>query len=139
MTGNKMSLKSQSATEFIVLASFMLFVVIGFFAIATSNTTDAREESKKKTSQDIADFAYREIELAKSVNDGYVRNFSMPKNVNGLDYNIGIVDNVELTVQYDGYEYVKFLPLNVIGNISSGLNQIRKVNGIIYITNISSQ
>ena len=139
MIGNKMSLKSQSATEFIVLASFMLFVVIGFFAIATSNTTDAREESKKKTSQDIADFAYREIELAKSVKDGYVRNFSMPKTVNGLDYNIGIVDNVELTVQYDGYEYVKFLPLNVIGNISSGLNQIRKVNRIIYITNISFQ
>ena len=129
-----MSLKSQSATEFIVLASFMFLVILGFFAVTSSKALEAREEGNRKIAEDIAELAYREIETAKSVNDGYTRNFAMPTTVNGIDYSINIIDNRELVVNYLGYEYIKFLPSNVTGNISSGINQIKKINGLISIT-----
>lgn len=128
-----MNSKSQSATEFIVLAAFMLLVVIGFFAVASSRILNAKEDASQKIAQDIADLAYNEIETAKSLNDGYTRTFVMPQDVNNINYSISIIDNRELSVSYLGYEYVRFLPSNVTGNISKGLNNINKNKGVIYL------
>ena len=129
----KKYIKSQSAIEFIVLASFMLLIALAFFAITSSKILEAREEGNRQIAEDIADFAYNEIETAKTVNDGYIRTFVLPQNVNGADYSINITDNTELVVDYLGYEHVKFLPSNVTGNITKGSNKISKNNGIIYI------
>ena len=126
-------LKSQSAIEFIVLASFMLLVIVGFFAVASSKALDSREGANQKIAQDIAEFAYREIETAKSVNDGYARTFAMPQAINGVNYSISIIDNRELIADYLGHEYIKFLPSNVTGNIIKGNNKISKSNGIIFV------
>jgi len=126
--------KSQSAVEFIVLASFMLLVILGFFAVTSSRVLEAKDEGDRKTAEDIAELAYREVEIAKSVNDGYIRVFSIPQTVNGVNYTINITDNRELSVNYLGNEYVRFLPSDVIGNISKGFNQISKIKGIIYIS-----
>lgn len=128
------SQKSQSALEFIVLASFMLLVILGFFAVTSSNILEAKEEGNRKISADLAEFAYREIEIAKSVSDGYSRVFTMPKTVNGINYTINITDNRELTVSYLDHEYVRFLPPNVSGNISIGVNRIRKIKDMVYIS-----
>ena len=119
--------------EFIVLASFMFLVILGFFAITSSKILESKEEGDRKIAADIADFAYREIEIAKSVKDGYTRVFSMPLTVNGVNYSIKIIDNTELIVDYLGYEHVKFLPSNVTGTIGVGLNEIKKINGIVDI------
>ena len=129
----KIHLKGQSAIEFIILASFMLLVILGFFAVVSSNVLEAKDEGNRKTAEDIADFAYREIETAKSVNDGYVRVFEMPQTVNGINYSISIIGNRELVVNYLGNEHIRFLPSNVTGNLTIGLNQIKKLNGIVYI------
>ena len=125
--------KSQSAIEFIILASFMIMVMLGFFAVVSSNVLEAKQEGNRKTAEDIANFAYREIETAKSVSDGYSRVFVMPQTVNGINYSINIVDNRELVVNFLDNEFVKFLPSNVTGNISKGLVKISKNNGIVYI------
>ena len=119
--------------EFIILASFMLVAIFGFFAVTSSRLLEARDESNKKTAEDIAQLAYREMEIAKSANDGYSRIFAMPQTVNGVDYNITIIDNRELIVTYLGYEYVKFLPSNVTGTVAKGSNNILKNNGIVSI------
>ena len=128
-----MHLKSQSSMEFIVLATFMLLVIVGFFGVTSSKVLEAREDINRKIAEDIADFAYREIEIATAVNDGYKKSFSMPQNVNGVNYSINIVDNIELTVTYLDYEHVRFLPSNVTGNITKGLNTISRNNSIIYV------
>lgn len=128
-----LSQKSQSAVEFVTLASFMLLVVVGFLAVTSSNMISAREEGNKKIAEDIAGFAYREIETAKSVNNGYIRIFNMPETVNGVKYAINITDNRELAVNYLDYEFVRFLPANVSGNISKGPNAITKKNNMVYI------
>lgn len=131
-----MNLKSQSATEFVVLAAFMLLVIVGFVAVTSSKVIEANDEANRKIAEDIANLAYREIETAKSVSDGYARTFVMPQAVNGIDYTMNIVDNRELSVIYLGNEYVTFLPFNVSGNISSGVNQITKSNGVIYLAHV---
>ena len=124
---------SQSAVEFIILASFMLLVLLGFFAITGSRLLEAREEGNKRIAQDIADFAYREVEIAKSVNDGYTRTFIMPQSVNGVDYSISIIDNKELTVNYLDKEHLSFLPQKVCGDFFIPQNKIDKEKGIICI------
>lgn len=128
-----MRLKSQSSMEFIVLATFMLLVIVGFFGVTSSRVLEAREDVNRRIAEDIADFAYREIEIAASVNNGYKKSFSMPQNVNGVNYSIRIADNIELTVHYLDYEHVRFLPSNVTGNITKGANTISRNNGVIYI------
>lgn len=135
----KIYCKSQSAVEFITLASFMLLVVLGFLAVISSNLLEARTESDRKIAEDIADFAYREIDMAKSFNNGYARSFNLPQTVNGISYSINITDNRELAVNYLDYEFVRFLPPNVIGNISKGDNQIVKRDGIVYINSTPVQ
>ena len=127
-------MKAQSAIEFIVLASFMLLVIVGFFAVTSSKVLESKEQSNIQISQDIAEFAYKEIAIAKSVNDGYTRTFAMPQTVNGVNYSITIIDNRELVVNYLGYEYIKFLPSNVTGNISKGSNTITKKEGIVFVS-----
>ena len=124
---------SQAAIEFIILVSFMLFVILSFFAITSSKVLEAREEGNKNTARDIAEFAYTEIDTARLVNDGYVRGLTVAHAGNGWDYSIGIVDNREMVVIYLEYEYVKFLPSNVTGNISKGYNILSKENGVISI------
>ena len=131
-----MDAKSQSAVEFVVLATFMLLVILGFFAIISSRVLEAKEEANIRIAEDITDFALKEIEIAKSLNDGYTRTFIMPITVNGVDYLINMTDNRELLVNYLGYEHIKFLPSNVTGNISRGLVMITKNNGIITLTAI---
>ena len=125
--------KSQSAMEFIVLASFMVLVILGFFAATGSRVLEARDESNRKIAEDIADFAYHEIEIAKSVNDGYSRVFAMPQTVNGINYSIQIIDNREMVANYLGYEHIKFLPSNVTGSIVKGNNKISKANDLIFL------
>ena len=127
--------KAQSAVEFIFLVSFMLLVIVGFFAITSSKTLEAQEEGNKKIAETISDMAFKEIEIAQSVNDGYTRYFTMPPTVNGISYSIWIIDNKELVVKYADYEYVKFIPANISGNISIGINRLEKSNGIIYLRN----
>jgi len=134
-----MHIKSQSAIEFIVLVSFMLIVIIGLFAVTSSRTSESQEEGNRKIAEDIASLAYKEIEIAKSANDGYTRIFAMPGTVSGVLYEIKIIDKIELIVNYLDYEHVRFLPANVTGNISIGLNQIKKIDGVIYFVEIESQ
>ena len=61
----------------------------------------------------------------------------MPQTVNGVSYTITMTDNRELTVNYLDYEFVRFLPSNVTGNISKGTNKVWKLQGIVYINNTS--
>lgn len=128
--------KSQSAVEFVVLASFMLVVIVGFFAVSSSKIIKSKEETNEKIAEDIANMAYREIEIAKSSKDGYTRTFLMPPTVNSVTYSIGITDNRELIINYLNNEFVKFLPADVNGDLKLGYNEIKKVDGIIYVQSL---
>ena len=125
--------KAQFAIEFVVLIAFMFIIFLGFTAVITSKILDAGESGRQQTAEDIATLAKNEIDLARSVSDGYVRTFNLPATIEGNSYDISIIGNRELVVKYFDKEYVLFLQGNVRGNINSGENTIRKENGIVYV------
>jgi len=125
--------KSQSAIEFVTLASFMFLVVLGFFSVTTSEIVKSKEAANMQTAADLADYVFNEVKTAKSVNDGYIRIFTIPQTVNGINFTINITDSREHVVNYLGNEHVAFLPSNVTGNLTKGSNKISKKNGAIYL------
>ena len=124
---------AQFAIEFIVLISFMFIIFLGFTAIVTSKIIEAKESKRQEIAEDIAALAKNEIDLARSVSDGYNRTFNLPLKVDGNTYTIEIIGNRELIVNYLDKEYVLFLKDNVAGNLNTGENTIRKENGVVYI------
>jgi len=135
---NRLNKKSQFAMEFILLITFMLIVFLGFFAVVSYTITDLEENKKQQAAENIAALVDNEIKLARSVNDGYEKTFTVPKKIEGNNYTISIIENKELVVIYLEYEYVLFLPENIMGNVSTGLNEIKKNNSIVYLRNIET-
>ena len=125
--------KAQFAIEFIVLISFMFIIFLGFTAVITSKILDAKDSGRQQTAEDIAALAKNEIDLARSVSDGYNRTFNLPAAIEGNSFNISIIDNRELVVNYLDKEYVSFLQGSIIGTISPGKNTITKENGIVHL------
>jgi hypothetical protein len=113
----------------------MFIIFVGFFAIVSYRLAEQEEGKKHQKAESIATLVENEIKLAKYVNDGYERTFKLPTKIDGNNYNITIVDNRELVVNYFEYEHVLFLPENVIGNIGRGLNEIKKIDSIVYLNN----
>lgn len=138
MSKSYINKKSQFAMEFVILIAFMFAIFVGFFAIVSYRLTEQVEGEEQQKAENIAALLDNEIKLAKSVNNGYERTFKLPRNIDGSDYGIKIIDNRELVVNISAYEYVLFLPENVIGDVGIGLNEIKKNNSIVYLNNIES-
>ena len=134
----KLNKKSQFALEFVILMAFMFIIFVAFFAIVSNTLIEQRETQGQQKAENIAALVDNEIKLAKSVNNGYERTFKLPTKVDGNDYDIEILDNKELVVNYLEYEYVLFLPENFEGDIGIGLNEIKKIDDIVYLSNIES-
>jgi len=124
---------AQFSIEFIMLIAFMFLVFLGFMAVVTSKIIEAKENERQKIAEDIAALARNEIDIAKSMADGYARNFTIPSKIKGNSYTIEIINDRELVVKYLDKEYVEFLPEKVAGNVNLGANSIRKENGVVYI------
>jgi hypothetical protein len=125
--------KSQFGIEFVILLTFMLMVFVGVFAVVTYKLIDLEESRKQQMAEEVANRVNNEIKLARANNDGYERIFELPTKIEGKSYDIRIIENRELVVDYSGYEYVLFLPEKVKGNITTGLNKIQRIDGIVYI------
>lgn len=126
--------KAQFAVEFIVLISFMFLIFLVFLSIITSKITEAKENERQKIAEDIAALVENEIDLAKSVSNGYSRTFKLPNKISGMSYDIEIIENRELVVNYIDKEHVSFLPEKVCGDVflpPVGPNEIDKEEGIL--------
>jgi len=123
--------KAQVAIEFIVLMAFMFLMFVGFIAVITSKILEAKENERLRIAEDIATLVKNEIDLAKSVSNGYSRTFNLPRKIGGNTYTIKIIDNRELVVNYIDKEHVIFLQENVVGNIILGVNTITKVGDVV--------
>lgn len=130
---HKQPKKAQFAMEFILLIGFMLMISVGFFAIVNYKMVEEEEKGKQQAVENIASLIDNEVKLAKSVNDGYKKTFNLPKKIDGNDYGVRIIGNRELIVNTSVYEYILFLPENVIGNVSTGLNEIKKIDNIVQL------
>ena len=128
---------AQFAIEFVVLIAFMFLVFVAILTLITSQVLQSKESEKESIAQDIAELVVNEVDIAKSLADGYSKTFSLPDKINGNGYDIKIIDNRELVVKYLGVEHVSFLPEKVCGNVFEPLtepdNRLDKENDVVCI------
>lgn len=125
-----MAKKSQTAIEFVILIGFLLFFFTVFFLTIRENMSEKIKERQNLLVRDIAIIVQDEINLALEASDGYYREFKIPQNINGKDYDIDIVESMVYVNLQD--KHAISLPVaNVTGNIAKGSNIIKKENGEI--------
>ena len=122
---------AQSAVEFMVILSAILFFFVTFFAIIQMNVEKKNLEKEKIVIRSIALDVQDEINIAKKSSEGYSRKFKVPENIFGKNYEINISGNfIYVSLKELGISY-KISEIN--GSIKKGFNLIRKENGTVYL------
>jgi len=123
---------SQSAIEFMILTGFLLFSFTIFFIAVQGNMNDKIKERQALAVKNVAIMVQDEINLAFQSSEGYYRTFKIPENINGLKYDIEIIEDLVYVKTQDG-KYAIALPVKeVTGEVIKGeTNFIKKENGEI--------
>lgn len=127
--------KSQTAIEFVILIAFVLFFFVTFSLVIQGNMSDKLREKKNLAIKEIALTVQDEINLALESTDGYSRQFKIPENLNGQEYEISINEGMVYIITVDK-KYAMALPVGnviVVNPIQKGLNTIKKENGKVYL------
>ena len=110
------------------------FILLGFIIlqslIAVRLTSVGRERDALLT-EDILLKVQKEIAIAKTVENGYSRTFSIPERLGQKTYNINITNN-ELKISVNGNDYSVQIE-TVQGNIQKGENSIQKRDENLYL------
>jgi len=126
---NVNSKRSQSAIEFMILMGFLLFSFTVFFLIIQGNMADKLKEREGLSVKSIAITVQDEINLASEASDGYRREFKIPNNINGREYEINATEGVVYIRTLDRKYAMAFPVQNITGEVKKGDNVIEKENG----------
>ncbi len=132
-------MKAQTATEFVILTTFMLLVFLVFLMLIQGKMFESAKEKNELLAQNIMDKVTNEIRLAESVTDDYERTFDLPVFLaNGVPYTINITGysgGGEILMTYEDVEKIYFLDSQISNSstIGKGTNIIDKKNGVIAI------
>ncbi|MEK6915051.1 MAG: hypothetical protein AABW89_00735 [Nanoarchaeota archaeon] len=130
---NLKNLKGQSAIEFVILVTAVLFLFVGFLYFIQSKLSDSQYEAISEGVNEVALAIQDEINLAQNSADGYFRDFFIPLKINGLDYHVEILEN-SIFVRTDDERHSVALPVtNVTGDVFIGSNSIYKTNGSVFL------
>lgn len=130
MTSDK---KSQSATEFLILTGVIIFFFTVFFVAVEESMSDKIKEEQTDAVKEIALTVQNEINLALKSSEGYYREFKVPMEVSGKDYDVTIVEEMVYVKTTDNKHAIALPVTNTTGQITKGANIIKKQGGIIYI------
>ena len=124
--------KAQISNEFLMFIG-LAFLVALYFAIASINQlNDFRLQKESDSVKDVALKLQRELLVASTVEDGYVRFFDIPDTLdNDINYTF-IMQNSTISVQSKNSFYIVGIP-TIIGNLTKSTNKINKTGGVIYI------
>ena len=120
------SKKAQSGMEFVILIGFVLVSFTIFFLIIQGNLSDKISERQDKRIKEIALTVKNEINLAFHSSDGYRREFKIPKDVYGKDYNIAINESILFVETTDGKHAIAFSVREISGQIEKYDNVMTK-------------
>jgi hypothetical protein len=123
--------KGQGATEFAVIFGFVLFAFVMFLVIIQSNQGEKNKDRARLLLQNTALDVQDEINLAAESSDGYIREFKVPEEILGKEYEINLTGG-RVQASIEGY-YVSYKIFSATGNIQKGSNLIRKENRTVYL------
>jgi len=122
---------AQGVIEFIVLFGALLFFFVTFFSVIQVNIQEKNLEKERIIAQNVALDVQYEINLASDSSEGYSREFQIPQNILGKDYQINVSENrIYVSMENFGVSY-KVSTIN--GSVQKGANVIRKENGTVFI------
>lgn len=116
--------KGQTAFEFTMMIAVALTIAVAFLAAATSLMFDTSEQERRAALNGIGYAIQDEIILATTVNDGYLRNFTIPQRAGRFQYTVQsttkavMLTSGKTTITYPTPEYS--------GTFSKGWNEIHK-------------
>lgn len=125
--------KGQSAIEFVILVMAILFLFVGFLYFIQGKVYDTQNEAVTVAVKEIAITVRDEINLAHGSADGYSRQFFLPLNLNGFDYEAQILEDSIYVRTIDGKHAVALPISSVIGDVLIGTNSIYRINGTVYL------
>jgi hypothetical protein len=115
--------------EFVYLVGVAFMIMIVFVAATRTEFDDLSNEEEKAMVKDVAVMLQHELVVASNVEDGYLRMFNVPLNLNRVNYSILTANNSAIVYTED-YEYTVNIP-SIQGNFVKGNNIINKTNEII--------
>ena len=122
---------AQVSMEFIFLVGLAFMVMVVFIASTRSEFDTLRSEEERSLVKDVSVMVQQELIIASNVEDGYVRIFNVPSELDSINYDIQIINNT-LIANTSEYEYVLNVP-SIVGAIQKGNNTLNKTSGVIYL------
>lgn len=123
--------KSQISVEFYIFLGLSFLIAIAFAIASLEQLNDFRVQQESDAVKDLALKLQQELLVAATVEDGYVRTFQIPVNLDSINYSL-TTQNSTIAVQSKNAFYIVLIP-TAIGNISKGTNRINKTGGVVYI------
>lgn len=128
--------KAQISAEFFVFIGLAFLIAIAFEIASLDQLNEFRAQKESEAVKDLALKLQKEVLVAATVEDGYVRVFEIPDKIDSINYSLTI-KNYTITVQSKNGFYIVPIP-RAIGNLTKGINTINKTGGRIYINSLSA-
>ena len=125
--------KSQSGVEFLMIVGVVIFFFTIFFIAINESKSDDLDLKQTNRVKEVALTLQDEINLAFKSTDGYYREFKLPIDLNGKDYDISITEKLVYVITDDGKDAIAYQTAEVTGQPVKGDNTIRKEGGVIYL------
>jgi len=134
--------KAQVSTEFLIFVSMSVVLLMVYMAIANNFLNIAYKQKEIISAQDLAKILRNEFNLASRVENGYIKEFQLPYQVDYQDYFIDIPPNGrEISISYVDDPEIDFVELlstnvNVIGSVLQPGNTIfiKKYNDNVFVS-----
>lgn len=127
------SSKAQTIIEFSILIGVAFLFFIGFLFVLYNNIEDKNFRKHNLELKEIALTVHNEIILASESIDGYTRTFYLPQYVGEKNYTINIIGDLIHVSGLEGRISMYISTLNVTGDVRKGMNEIKKIDGRVYI------
>ena len=116
--------KAQTAIEFVIMISLLLFFFVSMILIINYNLSDKYREKEEAVVKNIAYTIQDEINIASKTTNGYSREFTLPPNALGKDYeaNIDYQDPSLVEVKTKRVSIVLPLPPDINVNETNAIN-----------------
>ena len=127
-----MNLKSQVSFEFLMLVGMAFIVSLVFSALSLKDLNSFKVQNENDAVKDLALKLQQETIIAAGVEDGYVRDFSIPDKLDSINYSLNVYNSSLIIVQSKNGFYLVQIP-RIDGSFAKGTNRINKTNGVIYV------
>jgi hypothetical protein len=122
--------KGQMSMELIPFVALGLALLIVFVGVMAGRLNSVQNSSEQEALGQVAELLENEIRIAATVQDGYERNFTLPKKIINKHYDIQILASNTISVNTSSFEASK-VTHQVIGQPVKGTNTITKAGGQI--------